>query len=434
MKHLFFIGLILVFVGFLPVRASVSSGVSYLQRQQASDGTVGGTAVTAWAVMALQVSGAPNSRGIDSLKQVQYGLATKPATDVERQILALVAVGQNPRTFVGVDAVAELKKRVTSTQIGSVDLLTDDIFGILALRATNESVSTSVVNGLISSQNNDGGWGIYKQSQSSSDITALALISLKPWLSESVKIKAETYLRSLQNDDGGFATSSGVSNTASTAWALWWINTSGGDWSKNGHSPSDFLWSKQNGDGSWDASVLVTSYALLALSGKSWPILTMIVLPTPTPTPTPTATPSPTPTSSSTPSPTPTSTPVPSSSLAPVSTSTPTSSPASQGKAIGDRILDSGTKPGETETEDTKQGSATPSEAYLLSQVRSEEVALGIRDIVPAIKAPDSVRNDRQTVPAKPPPDPFVPISGFGIMMMTYAVGLTVRDIARYHP
>ena len=79
---------------------------------------------------------------------------------------------------------------------------------------------------------------------------------------------------------------------------------------------------EENGSFKWQSSssgeTFTTSYAVLALTGKYWPVK-IFVGTTPTPTPSPTASPTPTPTSTPTPSPTvtPTSTPVPSVSPSP---------------------------------------------------------------------------------------------------------------------
>ncbi len=321
--------------------ASINTGVSYLQSQQASNGTIGGAGFTGWAVMALAANGVRNTSAIDALRPLQTSLSSSPSTDVEKQILALVAAGEDPRTFENSNAVEVLKSRITNGQIGNADALNDDIFGLIALKAAGEPILSTVISGLVGHQNSDGGWGITVGGGSSSDMTALALIALKDTgTNQDVITRGLNYIKNLQNADGGFSTSGGESNVGSTTWVDWMIVSLGqsyADWQKSGHSSRDYITNQQDHDGSWFQSVLLTSYSLIALAQKGFPFIGATVQPTPTPTPTATpspattVTPSPVITASPTPSPivTPTSSPRPSSTPSPLSTPiiTPTPSP-----------------------------------------------------------------------------------------------------------
>ncbi|HEY1074994.1 MAG TPA: prenyltransferase/squalene oxidase repeat-containing protein [Patescibacteria group bacterium] len=308
--------------------AGTNDGLAFLRSKQGPDGTISGLGNTGWAVMALSGYGERNDRAIQSLQTVQTSLSTRSATDIEKQILALVAGGENPRTFAGVDAVVELQSRVMGNQIGDTDYLNDDIFGLLALRSAGASVPAEVSSQLLQHQNQDGGWGLIVGGASSTDLTAVALIALKGSVSQESLVRAMDYIRSLQNDDGGFAISSGGSSVASTAWVDWMLTEYGqsyAPWSKGGHSPRDFLLSTQGSDGSWGGSVLMTSYALIALSGRGFPIIGQFS--TPTPTPSATTTPTPSPTLSVAPSPTPSPSHSPSTTPTVLPTATPSPSP-----------------------------------------------------------------------------------------------------------
>ncbi len=294
--------------------ASTSTAAQYLVSQQVSDGTIGGTAVTGWAAMGLSLFNQSNSGIRNALTTSQKNLTSQSATDIERQIIALTTLRENPRTFAGVDAVQLLKNQIKSNQIGDPQLLNDDIFGLLAFRAAGESPPTAVVSGFISEQNNDGGWGIYKKSQSSSDMTAVALMALAPYgLDEEVEEKGLSYIHARQNSDGGFGVSSGDSTIGSTAWVSWMITSLGqplSQWTVSGKTPRDYLVATQQSNGSWQSSPLLTSYVLIALAGQAFPWRGAGVA-TPSPSPVPSHTPSPSPTLRVNPSPTPTVKPAP---------------------------------------------------------------------------------------------------------------------------
>lgn len=325
--------------------ATVNSGVSFLLSKQGESGIIGGTAVTGWAVMSLAAYGQQNEQALVALAQEQRQLASQSATDVERQILALVSVGEDPRQFVGVDAIADLKSRINANQIGDVNAVNDDIFGILALVAAEERVPLEVVDSLVTHRNSDGGWGIYVGQSSSTDMTALAVIALKAmnYQDQSVIDEAIQFIRGKQNTDGGFPALSGESTIGSTAWVDWMIVSLGlpyTEWTQSGRTSRDYLWATQQSNGSWSQSVLLTSYALIALAQKGFPYQGEKATPRPTATPSvaPTLVPTPQPTVIATPvvRPTPASSPSPE--VAPVvsesvtstlvSTPSPTPTPA----------------------------------------------------------------------------------------------------------
>ncbi len=289
-KYARILALLLLFVPFAPVSASALSGVHYLESQQASDGTIGDLAITGWAAMAFSMEGTPNSSLARSLEKMQSLLPRRPATDIERQILALEALGEDSRTFAGINAVNLLENKISGDQIGDPTLLNDDIFGILALKAAGRSVSGTLVTGLVKHQGSDGGWGINPGGASSTDMTALALIALKgTGTDQGVMNQGLDYLRVRQNSDGGFATMSGGSSLGSTAWVDWMITSLGyreSDWQKGGKTAAEYIASQQSSNGSWQNSPLLTSYSIMALSRRSFPFVRSTPL-TPQATPLP---------------------------------------------------------------------------------------------------------------------------------------------------
>ncbi len=363
---------LIIIVAWLGVSvASVNSGINYLNSQQQLDGSIGGLDPNGWAVMALGAQNQRNQKAVDALKEDQCALSELAATDIEKQILALEAAGENPRTFAGCNAVAALNARITGDGIGSGEYLNDDMFGILALKAAKEPVPGEVITNLIASQNTDGGWGLTKGGQSSTDMTAMAFIALEgTGLTNEAKTKALDYLRSKQNTDGGFATFSGETNLASTAWVDWMIATLGQSesaWVKNGNTPRSYIANQQLENGSWLNGVLVTSYSLIALSGKGMPIYGVAAAPSPSPAPSVTLTPSPLPSVTSTPSPTPSV--VPSIAPSPIVSPSPQPSPvASVSPTISSTPIPSPTEthapdvhPSPTHTASTHTPTASPS-------------------------------------------------------------------------
>ncbi|MFA6322106.1 MAG: prenyltransferase/squalene oxidase repeat-containing protein [Candidatus Buchananbacteria bacterium] len=258
------------------VQADVSGAVSYLNSQTQ----------TAWSTMALSAAGESNIT-VDHLASVSGDLAT----DYAKTILALAAVNKNPTTFGNIDYVAKLKTYYTNSQMGSADLLNDDIWSILALASVgqlNSSEALGAKNYLLAHQNADGGFSYALGQGSDSNDTAAAIIALVEAgvdKSDSVIVSAVNYLTALQNADGGIAYAAGSdSDSGSTSWvisALNKISTDPASWNKDGNTLVSYLQSLQSSDGGfwWVAegtsdwnNKAMTPYAVIALSGKSYPV------------------------------------------------------------------------------------------------------------------------------------------------------------------
>lgn len=274
-----------LFISVLSLRSAqgnVNSAVTYLKTKSPNP----------WISMALVASG--ETPDVDYLKST----TGTNAIDYEAPILALVAAGKNPRTFTDTDLVAALKTFHTGGQIGDASTLNDDIFGILALLASGEPQSDSAVQDaksfILTHQNGDGGWSFTVGGNSDTNMTSMAIMALLETnvpKTDSHITNAVNYLKFAQNVDGGFPydpkSSWGTNSDASSdAWVISAINKLGEDpdgssWSKNGLSPADHLLSLQAGAGYFkyqeDAfedsfSPVTTSYAVIALSGKYYPV------------------------------------------------------------------------------------------------------------------------------------------------------------------
>ncbi len=246
---------------------------------------------SAWATMGLAALGSDNIP-TGHLKSV----SGTTAIDFAAPILAITAIGQNPRTFGDKDYVAVLKKFHASNQIGDASLTNDDIFGILALISAGESENdmpiTDAKKFLLANQNSDGGWGFAIAASSDTNTTAAAIVALASTgveKNDNHIQNALAYLKTAQNSDGGITydpkSSFGtVSDSSSTAWTIWALNTLGIDpasWDQNGKNPITYLagnqtatgfFAYQNGSSEDAFSPVTTAYAVIALSGKTLPL------------------------------------------------------------------------------------------------------------------------------------------------------------------
>jgi hypothetical protein len=277
--------------------AAIDDAVEYLLDQQGSDGGIAGFAVSAWAVMALAAAGETSAvADLMSYLEDEASTGSFQATDWARMILAIVAAGEDPTDFGGEDYIGGLQdlyevEDVTGedyTQIGDPDLLNDDIWGILALVAAEESVNQDIVDFVQEMQGDDGGWGIDVYGDSDVDVTAAAIMALKAiGLSSGSTTIANglAFLHAVQNSDGGFPSQAGgQSNAASDAWAILAIVAAGGDpdgstWEQDGETPVDHLLSLQDSDGWFEYTsgdsvnpLWMTAYAIPALLGEPYPV------------------------------------------------------------------------------------------------------------------------------------------------------------------
>ncbi len=291
------LGLLAALPGF-PAAAGTGEGIGFIEQHQMPDGgfaepgrTSGADATTAWCIMALKAGGADPRQVKNGGRSPVDFLASqagswRSVTDYERTLLAAAAAGEDPRSFGGVDLVAKVQSyQKAGGNIG--DAINSNAFGMLSYKAAGVAVPTGAVDWHVRNQNGDGGWGNNPGGASNPDMTAASVMALRAaGASEgdpSIQ-SAFSYLRSIQNDDGGFSFQPGSSDVSSTAWCVQAIVAAGQDpagaaWSKNGNTPYSFVASMQAPDGRFywmegadKNPVWTTAYAVCALAGKPYPV------------------------------------------------------------------------------------------------------------------------------------------------------------------
>jgi energy-coupling factor transport system substrate-specific component len=270
-----------------------SAAVTWLRGAQNGDGGFGfakgeasSQAMTGWAVLGLEAAGV-NPLDIDrgDATPISYLAGTvgqiSTTGDIERTILLLHGAGLNPRSFQGHDLVSRLLARRggDGSWGGQVN---PTAFGILALKAAGASAGSSrSATWLRGVQNDDGGWGFAAGSASDADSTGAVLQALAAGGGRSGIQRGVSYLRGVQRPGGGFALSSGPVNAQSTAWAAQGLLAAGISPTsvRSGGTPLSYIASTQAGDGHYRYSatsdqtpVWVTGQALLAVNSRSFPL------------------------------------------------------------------------------------------------------------------------------------------------------------------
>ena len=210
--------------------------------------------------------------------------------DAERTILAARACGASAYSFAGRNLVSEvLRARAGDDSFDDQVNLT--AFAVFALRAVGHSPGFAAIReaaGWIERQQNaDGGFGFGARGSSSDvDDTAAALQALVDAGARNTRVlgAAAGFLTRAQNLDGGFPQQpGGESNAQSTAWAVQGLiaahRSPGAVRRRGSRSPLGYLESLVAPGGSVRYSrtgaqtpVWVTAQALIALSGKTFPV------------------------------------------------------------------------------------------------------------------------------------------------------------------
>jgi len=299
--------LLFVHVSAFPSNASdteIVNALAYLKTEQTSDGCIGGFATSAWVISSVVAAGenpssaswsTNNTSLVDCIKKdsTWFNASSRSATDFERQIIAIVAAGHDPKQFNGLDYVAKLKSFYDGTQMGAPSLLNDDTFGIIALIAANESPSSTEIQGMLAyleaNQGTDNGWSWGRGQESDTDSTAdtiMAFIAAGRSAGNANIQNARAYLKSVQDTSNAGFTSFGSANPDTTAHsidAIYALGENPGDaaWMENSTDSVHYLLTWQQQDGGFSnpfanpagtSSSWTTANALNALLGKPYPV------------------------------------------------------------------------------------------------------------------------------------------------------------------
>jgi prenyltransferase beta subunit len=294
--------------------AIIQDAISWLKEQQNSDGSIGGAFASNWVLRNIAYAGEnPNEWRLNSASSslVEYVKSQSPtapynaedAYNIESLILSLISAGEDPRSSMGMNWVEILKTTpiYNNNQMGSVDFINDDCWGIIALIAADEESSNQVIQDCIRVINetkiviayNQYAWA-YNTDPAwvSVDDTSIAIIALvSAGLPQDDKLIqfGLNWLDSQQiTSNGGFGFFGSIS-ADSTAFAIQAIIASGenpnsGRWIKGTNSPIDAMFIEdvtynfeQNAFGyalnnTFYASEYTTGNALSALIGKPYPL------------------------------------------------------------------------------------------------------------------------------------------------------------------
>lgn len=252
-----------------------------------SVGSIGGE----WAVIGLKRSGYDiNSEYFDKyynnflshLFEKGGKLSERKYTEYSRAVLALTAIGKDPKNVSGYDILSPLYDYEKTARQG----VNGVVFALLALDSGDyyvpDGLREKYIEEILSYRLSDGGFG-FDASETASDIdmTAMALQALSKYKTqENVKNSIERalgFLSANQFEDGGFAsanaeTAESVSQVIIALCALG-ISVNDERFLKNGNTVTENLLSFMNDDGSFRHKLadqkpnqMATEQALCALS------------------------------------------------------------------------------------------------------------------------------------------------------------------------
>jgi hypothetical protein len=343
-----------------------TAALEYLLAAQAKDGSLndyGSLGETADFVIGAAAAGYDPAtlEGCGGGKSALSFLATASdkasadASSTGKAILAVVAAGDDPSSFLGRNLTAQLSALYDGSGKYGDGSTYSQSFAILADVASGSAVPAAATDALAALQNpDDGAWSYgstpVAAGQGDSNSTAMALMALNAAGVDTADTKGLAYLRTLQVDDGGFVSSSAWSSTSdpdSDSLVLQALLSAGvdpgsADWSKGSNNVLTALRASQGADGGFagvgsgetafitsqvPAALIQVPYAAAVhpIAGRSVP-LTQCPTSSPSPSRTarPTATPTPTPMAV-----TPTAPPTPQPTVLPAArpTATPSSTP-----------------------------------------------------------------------------------------------------------
>jgi hypothetical protein len=299
----------------LPAWADAGDAIAWLHAQQNADGGFGSPestiGTTADVMLAAAATGAdPLAWSQDGKTPYTYLLANAASIhavgDMGKSILALIAVGKNPRQLDGTDLIQRLEATLDGNgAYGDSGMINDQAYAMLALASAQRPVPDAAIRYLLERQIEDGTWSWNGDTTAGAGDNNTAAFAMLALLAAGVPAdhpqvaKTLDHFRGQQNADGGFPYVSPSpygtdSDSNSTAVVMWAIAAAGQDpagdaWKyqgQDGKSPLDRLRAFQNEDGAFrwqdavpDDNMLSTVQAPVALELKTLPFAYMDIGP-----------------------------------------------------------------------------------------------------------------------------------------------------------
>lgn len=216
--------------------ALAADGTQYLLSRQTSSGGFAeagsgtpSTVVTEWAVMGLRAAGEPagsvhrTGGSTPTAYLAAHAGSWQNAYDLERGILAVVAIGHNPVSFGGRNLVAALRAKTGAKgQIGPAANST--YWGVLALRAAGASVPAATLNYIGNRRHRNGGYSWSPAAAPDSNDTAAAVLALHAAgvrCGSGAIAHAYGYLAATQAASHGYGLLPGAAaDSQSTSWVI----------------------------------------------------------------------------------------------------------------------------------------------------------------------------------------------------------------------
>jgi Prenyltransferase and squalene oxidase repeat len=270
--------------------AAAASGTHYLLAHQtasggfAESGSSPGPTLTEWAVMGLRAAGVSSGkvhrsggRTAAAFLAARAGSWTD-AYQLERGILAAVAMGRNPASFGGRNLVAALRGKI-GRKGGIGPAANSTYWGVLALRAARSPIPARTVAYVRNRQHPGGGYGWTIGGAPDSNDTAAAVLALHAaglGCRKGSIAHAFGYLKTAQAASHGYGLEPGeAADSQSTSWAIQARHACG----LRNRRARAWLLARQLPDGAWNyqpgttvTPAFVTAQALPAVHGRWYPI------------------------------------------------------------------------------------------------------------------------------------------------------------------
>jgi hypothetical protein len=216
--------------------ALATDGTQYLLSRQTTSGGfaeagsgTAGAVLTEWTVMGLRAAGEPagsvhRSGGSTATAYLAARAGSwQTAYDLERGILAVVAIRHNPASFGGRNLVSALRAKTgRKGRIGPAANST--YWGVLALRASGAGVPAVTLNYIGNRLHRNGGYGWSPAAAPDSNDTAAAVLALHAagvGCRNRLIARAYGYLGTTQASSHGYGLLPGAAaDSQSTSWAI----------------------------------------------------------------------------------------------------------------------------------------------------------------------------------------------------------------------